>query len=148
MSQRRTFDLSAEGKMTVVAFLSAECPCSKSHIEHLRELKERNPELQFVGVLSNAEEDVSMAAVILNQIGFPVLVDEDQALANAFGAVKTPHIFVVKSGEIVFHGGISDASHFANAKVRYLETALAQIKLNKTPRPNYARALGCDIRRR
>lgn len=132
----------------VVSFLSSECPCSQSHVQHLMELQQKNKNIKFIGVLSNAGEELEEAKTQFSNVGFPVYMDEDQSLANAFGAVKTPHVFLFKGNKILFHGGVSDSNNFGKAKERYLEKAIAQVLSGQKVSPDHAKALGCEIRRR
>ena len=79
----------------------------------------------------------------------PYLLDANHRLADAFGAMKTPHIFLFNEKlELVYRGAIDDnVSVAAEAKKNYLKDALealgkgAKIKTKSTP------AMGCSIKR-
>lgn len=79
----------------------------------------------------------------------PYLLDANHRLADAFGAMKTPHIFLFNQKlELVYRGAIDDnVSVAAEAKKHYLKDALealgkgAKIKTKSTP------AMGCSIKR-
>ena len=90
-----------EGKKgTVVVFLSARCPCSMSHEDSLKKLQTKyGSDCQFVAIHSNADEsaECSQAHFGSNALSFPVLQDTSANFADAFGALKTPHAFVVNS---------------------------------------------------
>lgn len=132
----------------VVVFLSSECPCSLSHMSHIKNLVAENNKVKFIGILSNEGEDLTEAKVQLKDAGFPIILDKAQAYANAFGAAKTPHVFLLQNGKIIFHGGVSDSNQFGNAKEQFLKIALKQMSAGEAPKPDFARALGCEIRRR
>src|SRR5687768_10220560 len=79
-------------KTTAVVFLSARCPCSVSHEVKLNQLHKEFPEVTFVGIHSNADEERSLGSSHFKASGlpFPVLRDHGSALANRFGALTPP----------------------------------------------------------
>ena len=84
-------------KTTVVAFLSARCPCSSSHEPLLQQISDEFPDVAFVGIHSNSNESSEETAKHFanSALKIPVIQDSGAALATAFGALKTPHVFVV-----------------------------------------------------
>lgn len=77
------------------------------------------------------------------------LVDEKSALANAFGAKTTPHIFLFdKEWKLVYEGSIDNNGKDAKAvTATYLKDALNNLKLGKEINPNNTKAIGCSIKR-
>ncbi len=77
------------------------------------------------------------------------LVDEQSALANAFGAKTTPHVFLFdKEFKLVYEGAIDDNSKDAKAvKATYLNDALNNLQSDKKISPNNTKAIGCSIKR-
>ena len=143
--------VTAEGKKgLVVIFLSAECPCSNSHIEEIRALTQENPEFSFIGIHSNIEESRSLTQNYFKKaaLPFPIVHDFKQVLADQFKALKTPHVFIISgSGDVLFQGGVSDSRNFESSKKKYLRDALADIKNHQAVRVSNARTLGCVISR-
>lgn len=136
-------------KYNVVLFLSSQCPCSMGHFDHLNTLAKNHEHMRFVGILSNEYETRDSAVKVFANASFPVVIDGEAKMADAFEAVKTPQVFVMDDrGEILFSGGVSDSSSFENAKQRYLETALDALAKNEKPKIREARALGCHITRK
>lgn len=135
---------------TAYVFLSARCPCSAAHEPALAELAKKHPEFEFVGVHSNADEPEAESREHFAKAGLPFRVVEDSGskLANRFGALKTPHVFVVDAkDQILYQGGVDDSQHPASANRRYLDEALTALKAGKKPAEARTRALGCVIRR-
>ncbi len=135
----------------VIVFLSSKCPCSKSHEPKLAALaREFAPQgVEFVGIHSNVDEPESEAHQHFKEaaLPFPVLQDSDARLANAFGALKTPHAYILRGDEILYQGGVDSSAVADDAKVYYLRDALLSIKLGKKPDPGVTRCLGCMIKR-
>jgi hypothetical protein len=79
----------------------------------------------------------------------PYLVDEQHELADAFGAMKTPHVYLLDaSGTLVYTGAIDDnVSRAADVKERYVLSAVKDmvrglpVEISETP------AVGCSIKR-
>lgn len=145
-----------DAKATVVVFLSSRCPCSQSHEGILKAIAEEfaTKGVRFIGVHSNVDEDprASLEHFKKASLPFPVLQDEKARIADAFGALKTPHVFVVakaedSGSEIVFQGGVTDTRHPAEGGRALLREALLAIGQGKKPEIPVARALGCVIQR-
>lgn len=138
---------------TVLVFLSAKCPCSAGHEPALRALaKEYSLKgFKFVGVHSNRDESVESARshFKLANLGFPVIEDgsgKEAPLATAFGALKTPHVFIVsREGELLFSGGVDDSKDPIRAQQHYLRDALLALSEGRIPEVKESRTLGCVI---
>jgi hypothetical protein len=79
---------------------------------------------------------------------FPYLVDEDQAVGRAYGAVCTPDFFGVNGrGELQYRGRLDDA-RMGSALVRKPELLLAMRQIAATsngPLEQHA-SIGCSIK--
>ncbi len=139
-------------RATVIAFLSAKCPCSASHETALKKLfEEFSPRgVQFIAIHSNLDEacDFTKAHFEKSAFPFPVIQDRSNQFADTFGALKTPHIFVIgPKGAPLFQGGIDDSHNESEAKKHYLKDALTSIAEGKAPPLKSVRTLGCVIKR-
>jgi peroxiredoxin len=137
---------------TVVAFLSTRCPCSASHQPVLNEIyKEFVPAgFQFIGIHSNANEDLEEAKAFFKKAGlaFPVIQDDQSALADRYQAFKTPHVYIISpTQEILFQGGVDNSKLAEKATRFYLKDALQAIRQGKKPPEKEVRVLGCEIKR-
>lgn len=150
--QSRRLVFSAAKEATVVLFLSAKCPCSIAHEPAIRALQsEFEPRgVGFIAIHSNSDEDFAMTRAHFEaaQLPMPVLQDGDSKWAQAFGALKTPHAFIVgREGKILYQGGVDDSADPGRAKIPYLKNALTSVLAHQPPEPAQTRALGCMIRR-
>lgn len=137
-------------KVSVFVFLSAKCPCSKSHEETLAKLAKDFPEVVFAGVNSNADEEESLVTEHFrnSEMKFPVIRDKDAKIASLFGALKTPHAFIVgPAGQCWFNGGVDDTKDATKASKHYLREALNDLQKGKEPKEKTVRTLGCIIKR-
>jgi hypothetical protein len=145
-----SIDPKQSSKGTVVLFLSAKCPCSQSHEAGLSQLSNDFPEMGFVAVQSNSDEDEALSALHFNQaeLPFPVIRDNRAQIADDFRAFKTPHAFVVgPKGECWFDGGVDDSRDASKATKFYLRAALNDLREGREPQKKTARTLGCIIKR-
>lgn len=135
---------------TAVVFLSAICPCSDGHTAYLKKLKEEFPQVDFIGVHSNTDEDAKTTLEYFNEksMNFQILQDDKAKIADLFGAYRTPHSFLVsKSGEILFKGGVTSSSVSSKADTFYLADAIKNVVNGEEVKVKEARTLGCQIGR-
>ena len=77
------------------------------------------------------------------------LVDNNSALADAFGANRTPECFLFNAeGKLVYHGAIDDNPSDASAVGRkHLVTAIDEMKNGKDISVKESKSVGCTIKR-
>ena len=80
--------------------------------------------------------------------GYYVL-DKNHVLADAFGALTTPHVFLFdKDMKLVYKGAIDDSVDSSkDVKEPYLKNALKALAKGTKIDPNSTRQLGCSIKR-
>lgn len=145
-----SLDLKSGKKATVVVFMSAACPCSGSHEGLLKKMAQDFSDFQFVAVHANVDEKLEESQKHFKEaaLGFPVIEDSRSVLANHFGALKTPHVYVVNAGgENIYQGGVTDSHVGPSAKKQYLQDVLTDLQEGKSPRYKETRSLGCYIQR-
>jgi thioredoxin-related protein len=77
-------------------------------------------------------------------------VDENSALADAFGAKTTPHVFLFdREFKLVFRGAIDDTEgkKGKQPKDHYLINAMVNMTTGKSIVPSDTKAVGCSIKR-
>ena len=83
---------------------------------------------------------------------FPYLVDEGQKIYPAYGATRTPEIFLLKNegnGQfiVVYTGTVDDNYQDAAAvTVPYAANAVRALLIGSTPEPATTVAIGCGIK--
>lgn len=80
---------------------------------------------------------------------WPYAIDENNALADAFGATRTPECFLFSgNGNLVYHGAIDDSPSDAGAvKRQHLKVALDEMNAGKEIAVNTSKSVGCGIKR-
>lgn len=79
----------------------------------------------------------------------PYALDEKSQLANAFGATRTPEVFLFNGkGKLVYSGAMEDnPSDPANSKQMFLANALKNVNTATPISPATTKSIGCSIKR-
>lgn len=133
---------------SVLVFLSPICPCSRYHEKQLAQMKAEFPQTRFIAVYSGNESvSEEEARDHFKSLGFGVVRDADFALADRFGALRTPHAFVLNAaGEIQYQGAVDD-KRSSEPTDRYLQKALVALAKGQPADPAVTGPMGCRISR-
>ena len=84
-----------------------------------------------------------------NNYGMPYLLDANHQLADAFGALKTPHVYLFDCDmNLVYRGSIDDNVSDAEAvSERYVQDAITAVANGKPVGVAETKAIGCSIKR-
>lgn len=135
---------------TVVAFMSARCPCSNAHVELLKKLSGEFKDFSFVVINANTDEPLEEARTYFRgaAFAFPVLRDEEGKLADRFKALKTPHVYLLApDGATLYRGGMTGSVLGTPESTQYLRDALADVDAGRPVKTAEGRTLGCMITR-
>lgn len=140
----------------IIVFTCNECPFAKMYEERLIKLhKEYAPKGYSVVAINpnspeNEDEGYEAMQKRAKEKGFPFvyLVDEGQKIYPQYGAVRTPHVFLLdKDRKVQYIGTIDDNAKSAEeVKVKYLEDAINALDKGETPNPNFTKAIGCPVK--
>lgn len=80
----------------------------------------------------------------------PYVVDEDSKLANAFGATRTPEVFLFDgTGKLVYKGAMEDnPATPAESTKFYLADAMQKMLAGQAVDPANTKSIGCSIKRK
>src|SRR6187455_1510811 len=141
----------ADKKAVVVAFLGVECPLAKQYAVRLAELSAKyEPRGVAFLALDPNEQDGATAighAAKAAKILFPFGKDVGNAIADRFGAERTPEVFVLdgKRG-IVYRGRVDDQFGVGYQRpqptAQYLKDALEAVLAGKAPAIAKTEAVG------
>jgi thioredoxin-related protein len=81
--------------------------------------------------------------------GWNYVVDEKSTMADAFGATRTPEVFLFdKNGKLVYHGAIDDNANGADEVTRkHLSIAIDELAAGKDVSTKQTKSVGCSIKR-
>ena len=155
-SDGRRWDWSelSKSRYVVVVFLGVECPLVKLYAGRLQEIQNEfsDDKVQIIGINSNQQDSLQeiQAFVRRNELGFPILKDPGNRVADAFGAERTPEVFVLDSDRtLVYHGAIDDQYTYGlqRAKVtqNHLRDALGELMATGKASRAESEFAGCFI---
>jgi peroxiredoxin len=144
----------------IVVFSCNHCPYVKAYegrIEALNKMYEAKgfpviainpndpvqyPEDSFENMQRNAKQ---------KGFSFPYLMDESQEVAKSYGALKTPHVYVLERKDknyiVRYVGAIDDNTHAPeNVTKKYVEDAVNAIMAGRTVKIQSSKAIGCGIK--
>jgi len=144
-------------KAVAVIFIATQCPYSNAfnHVmaKLAREYADRG--VALVGINSNKTEPTAQVAehARANNLGFTVLKDEGNVIADRLGASVTPEVFLLDSNwTLRYHGALGNsaspttkAEDASDAEVR---PALDAVLGGQTVARPETKAFGCTIKRK
>lgn len=151
-----------DAKGFIVIFTCNHCPYAIAYEDRIIELDKKYkkkgypvvainpndvrivPGDSFEGMVKRAEE---------KSFTFPYLRDETQEIADAYGAQRTPHVYVLQKEKkdliVKYIGTIDDNYKEAGAVTKtYLADAIDNLIVGKTPDPEFTKAIGCSVKRK
>ena len=137
------------GSIVVLNFWSAECVHSRRADTVLEELvQEWGEEVSSWCIVSNEnEDDVLVKSVAGKNKIDRLLRDRSHEIADSYGAVTTPHVFVIDAkGVLRYAGGLDDVSIRQRTPTRnYLSEAVGAVLNGLSPEPSVTAPFGCAI---
>jgi peroxiredoxin len=147
-------------KGAIIIFTCNHCPFSKAYEDRIIALNNKYQSKGYPVIAINpndpaieADDSWDNMKVRAKEKGFnfPYLLDESQEFAKAYGAVRTPHVFVVQKENgafIVKYIGAIDDNKDEPAKVtkRYVENAVDELLAGKPVSQSFTKAIGCGIK--
>jgi thiol-disulfide isomerase/thioredoxin len=140
-------------EVLVIDFWSAECPISQNYDPYFEGFAKSygHKGVTFLAIDSNQYEDEGdiLRAVEARNLTFPILRDPDNRIADYFGAVTTPHLYVFDRDRRLRYRGAVDDTTFKNkeASVNYLEEAVDALLLGNQVTTPDTEPFGCTINR-
>jgi peroxiredoxin len=149
-----------DAKGIILVFTCNHCPFAKKYESRIMNL-DKNFKAKGFPVVAISPNDTSQVQedsyenmqMRSKEKGytFPYLLDNTQETAKTFGAVRTPHVYILenkKEGFIVrYIGAIDDNSDDeAAVKEKYVENAVNNILAGKPVSPDNTKAIGCGIK--
>jgi peroxiredoxin len=143
-------------KATVVVFTCNHCPFSKAYEPVLIEMANKYPSKDVAWVLINSNDpalspedsfEKMQEIAKAKNYPFPYVFDSTQQTAQAYGASRTPHVFLVDAkGTIVYRGRINDNKDKTLVKTNDLADAIDATIAGKEVANNSTKAIGCTIK--
>lgn len=145
-----------DAKGYIVTFTCNECPFAKMYEDRLIDLHNTYASQGYsvIAINPNSPENEKEGYEAMQQraeekaFPFPYLVDEGQKIYPQYGAVRTPHVFLLdKDLKVQYIGAIDDNAKSAeDVQDKYLENAIAALEKGEKPDPSITKAIGCPVK--
>lgn len=140
----------------IIVFTCNTCPFAKANEDRLIDLHQRYAPKGYPVVAIQPNNPAhkpgdSFEAMKQNakDKGFPFLYlfDEGQKVYPAYGATKTPEVFLLDADFVLrYHGAIDDnPMHGDQVNEKYLENAIAAVEAGHEPETQTTKSIGCAI---
>jgi len=145
-----------DAKAVVVVFTCLSCPVARAYEDRILALaREYQPKgIAVVAIQPNDttikpddSADKLKQRVKEKEYPFVYLTDSTQDVAKAFGAIKTPHVFVFDAErKLAYRGRIDDEGDPAKVSKQDLRAALDELLAGKPVSTTETTAVGCTIK--
>ena len=133
----------------VLNFWSAECEwCERVDHELMGILDTWKEHVKVLWIASNVNESRELIERVSNIRNLPtVLLDENQEVANLYGAEMTPHFFVVNAkGILAYQGAWDDITFRQRAATQvFVPKVVESLMQNITPQISQTSPYGCAL---
>ena len=153
--QRVTFK-PGDGKIAVVVFTCNQCPYAKAFEDRLVALGRAYEKRGVVFYAVDSNDDVAYPIEKAGEMReratsknypFPYLKDGDSAVARAYGARVTPHVFVVDGkGVVRYRGYVDDSAKPEERQHAGLTDAVESLLTGREVQQTSTKAFGCSIK--
>ena len=149
-----------DAKGFIITFTCNTCPYAVGYEDRLVALDKKYAAKGFPVIAINPNDldrkpDDSMEAMKVRAaekgFTFPYLRDDSQEITKAYGATKTPHMYVLSNNNgkyrVEYIGAIDDNPRDGdNVSKRYVEDAVDALLAGKKVEVKSAKAIGCTIK--
>ena len=137
------------GWIVVLNFWSAECTwCERVDQELMNLLDGWKEQVKVLWFASNAHETRDFIEAVATKRNLPlVLVDEQQQVANLYGAQTTPHFFIVHGkGKLAYQGAWDDITFRRRSATQvYVPKVVDALMHNQPPEVSQTQPYGCVL---
>ena len=155
-SQLSISDVKGE-KGTLIIFTCNTCPWVVAWEDRITQIGNAYKDKGFGVIAINANDPEKkpadgLAAMVERAsekgFGFPYVVDATSDVARAFGATRTPEVYLFDGdGSLVYHGAVDDDARNPDAiEAHYLKDALEALLTGQPIQHAKTKAVGCGIK--
>ncbi len=142
------------GSVLMVVYWSANCPFSKRYDPRVNQIVSdyQSKNVKVVGIDSNSTENLEeiKKAMKARNLQFSILIDPSNLIADQYGAITTPHVFIIdESGILVYEGAIDDQGWSDKNPItaKYARDALDATVTDEILVTPVTKPFGCTIKR-
>jgi peroxiredoxin len=141
----------------IVVFTCNHCPYAIAYEDRIIDLNKKYAPLGYPVVAINPNDVVKQPDDSFEKMQlratekgftFPYLYDDTQEIAKAYGATRTPHVYLLDKNRVVRYIGAIDDNHedATEVKEKYLENAINALRNGQAVAVPQTKAIGCTIK--
>ncbi|MBN1508012.1 MAG: redoxin domain-containing protein [Sedimentisphaerales bacterium] len=147
-----------KGKIVVLEWFNMDCPFVQYHYDKASTMIDLANKYKDKGVVWLAINGTSQTTVEANRafaakhkLPYPILDDRAGTVGRLYGAITTPHMFIISTaGEVVYDGAIDNAPNGQTIgggdKVNYVDKALAELISDQAVSTPKTQSYGCSVK--
>ena len=149
-----------DSKGFIIVFTCNTCPVAKAYQDRVEALNSTYAAKGYPVIAINTNDPIAspgdsytkMQELAKNkQLSYAYLEDPDHIYTKKYGAMKTPHVFIVqkaaKGFEVAYIGAIdNDQEETLAQRTNYVKNAVDELLAGKKPTINTTKAIGCSIK--
>ncbi len=153
-------EYTAQGQIVVLEWFNSTCPFVKKHYREdtmtMVNLQKQFAEQEIVWLrINSAHEGHTSAGVEFNKaaakdwgITTPILLDPEGTVGRAYGAKRTPEMYIIDTaGMLVYHGAIDDERNaIAPGEVNFVSDAITDVLAGEPVKNASNKPYGCNVK--
>jgi len=144
----------------IVIFGCNTCPVSRGYENRMVALQQQFASKGYPVIMINPNDPEAQQGEAFedmqqhykkSSLTFPYLEAPGQVVPRRFGALRTPHVFVLqknKKGIVVSYIGAidNDPDNDNASRINYVQNAVNALMAGKQPEPSLTKAVGCGVK--
>jgi len=143
--------------IVVLEWFNMDCPFVQYHYDKVKTMidlaakyKDKNVVWLAINSTSGTTVEANRDFAKKHKLPYPLLDDRSGKVGRLYGAVTTPHIFVIDKGTIVYDGAIDNAPlgkpTAGGAKVNYVDKVLSELISGQPVSVSNTPSYGCSVK--
>jgi peroxiredoxin len=143
-------------KIVVLEWLNLDCPFVQYHydkaatmIDLAKKYKDKGVVWLAVNTTGQTTPEANRDFAAKHKLPYPILDDRSGKMGRMYGALTTPHVFIIKNGVVVYDGAIDNAPNgqaIGGEKINYVDKALSELTLGKPVSTSKTQPYGCSVK--
>ncbi|MBM4093324.1 MAG: thioredoxin family protein [Planctomycetes bacterium] len=147
-----SLDSVKDAKVVVIAFSCNKCPVAVAYEDRFIDFTKKYTDkgVKFIALNVNFNEDLDMMKQRAEEkdFNFPYAYDQSAESYKAYGALYTPHLYVLDGDrKVAYIGAFDDKMNVTEVTKHYVADAVDAILAGKKPETAETKAFGCTIKR-
>jgi len=134
----------------IVIFTCNNCPYAQAYQSRIAALHNEyvNKGFPVIAINTSDYKEEIIARAKKENYQFPYLNDATQEVSKSYGAVKTPHVYILKKDKTVAYIGAIDNNYKDGeaADKHYVKDAVNALLENREVKISTTKAIGCSIK--